>query len=524
MKVNGKVQLYPFARIALMLIAGIVVGDRFCGPQVVRAYALASIALLAVFFFLWKRPVVQTCVLFLSIAAVGAWRTAMFVTNEQTDFGGEAGEYKAIIVSAPVPKGKTVRADALVAEGPLAGRVVRMSLLRGSGEGVTCADSLRVGDGIAVRSVLEAPEAMRQSVGSNFDYARWMRANNYVARTFVLPWQWRLEPVSMGKLPLFDRMRVNALRWRERMSGKLSADVAAKDAREVTEAMVLGDKSALDSGLKDSYSVSGASHLLALSGLHLGVIYMVLSLLFVRYPWSAAGQAVSVAAIWAYVLIVGLPVSVVRAAAMITLYAAVAVRGHRVVSPNALALTATVMLVVNPSCLWDVGFQMSFAAVLAIFVFFGPIYNVFPKEWLMTHRIGRWLWSVVSVSVAAQIGAGPLVLFYFGRFSTYFLLTNIVVMPLATLAIYVALVYFTLSFIPFVAHCVGVVLAWVVGLLNGVVVAVSALPGSSIDDVRIGVAQLFIIYFFFFCLYMVGHYCWKVFCFTHYRVREDIHR
>ena len=525
MRVNGPVQLYPFARVVAMLIVGIVVGDRFCGQQAVCCYAAAAAALLTVFFFLWKRPVAQTCVLFLSVAAVGAWRTALFEERERAVLDRDTVvEHKVIVLSPPVVKGKVVRVDAMVAEGPLAGRMVRMSLLRAGGDGEMCAEGLGVGDGVAVRSRLEPPSAMGRGGNGNFDYVRWMRAHNFVGQTFVLPWQWRAEPVGLGNLPLFARMKVNALRWRERLSGCLDTDVVAKDARSVTGAMVLGDKSALDSELKDSYSVSGASHLLALSGLHLGVIYMVLSLLFVRYPWSAAGQAVSVAAIWAYVLLVGLPVSVVRAATMITIYAAVAVRGNRVVSPNSLALTATVMLVVNPSCLWDIGFQMSFAAVLAIFVFFNPIYNAFSKEWLMVHSAGRWLWSVVSVSVAAQIGAGPLALFYFGRVSCYFLLTNIFVMPLATLAIYVALAYFALSFLPFVSRFIGIVLSWVVSLLNDIVVAVASLPGASIENVRIGVAQLYLIYFFFFCLYMVGHYCWKVYCFTHYRVREDIHR
>ena len=178
------------------------------------------------------------------------------------------------------------------------------------------------------------------------------------------------------------------------------------------------------------------------------------------------------------------------------------------------------MLLFNPYCLWDVGFQMSFAAVLAIFVFFLPIYRVVPKEWTFTHCFGRWVWTVVAVSVAAQLGVAPLVLYYFGRFSCYILLTNIVAIPLATVVIYLSLAFLCTSFVPYVSTAVALVLGWAVKLLDWSVGAVASLPGASIDGLYVGRLQLFLIYVFIGCMYMVSRYCWKVYCFLHYRVNR----
>ena len=524
MRANGPEQLYPFLRVAPMFAVGLLVGEAFCGPAAQTAYLAAVAALLGVYFCFRQRPVAQTLTLFVAIVAVGAWRMASFVGSRDVALADGPVATNVVVMSRPVVKGKVVRLDAVVVGGRCNGRMVRVALLRSDGR--PCADSVRVGDGLQLWSQLKVPvnylpaSDSRQSAGfAHFDYAQWMRTHGFVAQTFVLPDNWRRVTLSLASISGVQRLRLVALRLRERLLRRVGEGFDGETSAVVT-AMALGEKSALGRDLRDRYSVAGVSHLLALSGLHLSVIYMALSLLFVRRRWNAWGQALAVAAVWAYVLLVGMPPSVVRAAIMITLCAAGAVMGNKAVVGNNIGIAATLMMFSNPYCLWDVGFQLSFAAVLSIFLFYGPLFRVVPAEWMLAHRMGRWVWSVTCVSVSAQIGVTPLVLYHFGRFSCYFLLTNLVAIPLATLVIYLALAFFCLSFVPYVSAALAAGLTAGVKALDWVVVTVAALPGSSIEGLYVGRLQVCLLYFVIGCLCFVVRYLWILYCFYTYRVRR----
>lgn len=218
-------------------------------------------------------------------------------------------------------------------------------------------------------------------------------------------------------------------------------------AYAVLAAMALGDKSSLSDELKEEYSVSGASHVLALSGLHLGIIYAILSLLFSRRRWQIVSQVLILLAIWSYVFIVGMSASVVRSAVMLTVYSFVSLLNRNRLSLNTLSVAAVVILAGSPLYLYDVGFQMSFAAVLFIIIFYRPLLEVMPGR-IRNIPIIKQIWQMTAVSVAAQIGVAPLIAFYFGRFSCYFLLTNMIVVPAATVILYGAVLTAAVSFQP----------------------------------------------------------------------------
>lgn len=201
-----------------------------------------------------------------------------------------------------------------------------------------------------------------------------------------------------------------------------------------------------------------------------------------------------IAGIWSYAVLTGLSPSVVRASTMITIYALVSILRRDRMSLNALAFTAIVMLVANPLCLYDVGFQMSFMAVLAILVLYKPIYGFVGREFLFSHPILKWLWAMVVVSLCAQLGVAPLTAYYFGRFSVYFLLTNFIVIPLATFIIYATAVLIVASLWAPAMAVVAAVLRFVVKLQNTLVSWVSSLPGSSIEGIHINRLQLLFIY------------------------------
>lgn len=270
-----------------------------------------------------------------------------------------------------------------------------------------------------------------------------------------------------------SRSKAFFLLQRERLLQRLSDGGVEGDAYAVVAAMVLGDKSALTKELKDMYSVTGASHVLALSGLHLGIIYMLLSLLVPGRRWRMLSQLFLITSIWGFVFLVGMSLSVVRSAIMLSVYALLSL-GHRdKMSVNTLAFTAMVMLMVSPRSLFDVGFQMSFMAVLSILLWMPVFDGIFVREWLMEHRIVKWVWGMAAVSLAAQMGVAPLIAYYFGRFSTYFLLTNFLVVPAATLILWLSPLVFL---IPSLAY----LLLYIVNGLNAMLAWMAALPCASI--------------------------------------------
>ena len=268
------------------------------------------------------------------------------------------------------------------------------------------------------------------------------------------------------------------------------------DAYAVVAAMALGDKSALTHELRDTYSVSGASHVLALSGLHLGIIYCMLWLLLPHRRWPAVSQTIILIVMWLYVLLVGIPVSVVRSAVMLTVYGLLSISHRNKMSVNALAFTAIVMLMWNPEWLFDIGFQLSFMAVLAILLFVPVFEDVFSAKYLQEHRLVRYVWGLVAVSVSAQIGVAPLLAYYFGRLSTYFLLTNFIVLPAA----YIILGF---SLIVLLFPSLAYILLYIVDTLNAVLFRITAIPGSSIDGFHPNVLQVVLTYVIIFCTYLL---------------------
>ena len=301
------------------------------------------------------------------------------------------------------------------------------------------------------------------------------------------------EPPQMSRL---DHSKTFFLMQRTKLLDRLSENGVDGGVYAVVAAMALGDKSQLTKELKDTYAVTGASHVLALSGLHLGIIYTLLSLLLSRRRWQVVSQVVIIVCIWLFVFLVGLSASVVRSAVMLTVYALLSLGHRHKMSVNTLAFAAIVMLLFNPMSLFDIGFQLSFLAVLAILLFYPLFEGVWSQSFLMDHRAFRWLWTMLAVSCAAQIGVAPLIAYYFGRFSNYFLLTNLVVVPAATLILYLSLV---VLLIPAFAY----LLIYVVNALNRLLVWMAALPGASLEGLHPTLIQVSMVYVIIAAVYLL---------------------
>jgi competence protein ComEC len=189
-------------------------------------------------------------------------------------------------------------------------------------------------------------------------------------------------------------------------------------------------------------------------------------------------EVIIIAVLWAFALMVGMSASVVRAVAMCTLYAVARwASGGDSSSPHLLSLAASVMLLVRPLYLFDVGFQLSFMAMVAILWLEPHLEALFQKHRL--HPVLAYLVGIVCMSLAAQLGTFPLVLYHFGSFPTYFLVTNLVVVPALFIVVLLMFVWWvlTLTHLP-LAQLLGTLLQGLVEMLNRGLTHISHWPGA----------------------------------------------
>ena len=488
MRTNGPLQLYPLLRMALAMAAGIFVAYEWASPFPVWAWLAASAGCIAVAVACRRWAVAQGCLIMASCFFLGAFLLARQLQSLERVLPEEKTACTAVLLSEPQQKGKVVRADMQVVGGELDGLKVKASVLRDAEQRYR---SLHVGQGIRALMSLQKPQNFTDS---RFNYPLYLRCRGFTATAFILADEWQIEQVSLQSWSHLQRTRLVALTMRQNLLRRYLDMGIGEEEAAVAVAMTLGDRSRLTNELRDMYSMSGASHILALSGMHLGIIYMLFSFLLGFGRWRWLREMLIVVGIWAYVFLTGLSPSAVRAAVMITIYSVVSVADRNRMSLNALALAALVMWMANPLSLYDVGFQMSFMAVLAILVLYPAVFGWVDRQWLNSHRIIKWTWAMVVLSCCAQVGVAPLTAYYFGRFSVYFLLTNFAVIPLATLLLYLSVALVACMAWPAAAAWVAKLLALVASWQNAAVQWISQLPGSHIEHIMLNRLQVFLIY------------------------------
>ena len=306
-----------------------------------------------------------------------------------------------------------------------------------------------------------------------FDYARFLRRQGVSGRAYVAGNRWKVRAMADAEVSL----RLRMARYRQSLSAQYFSHLGSKEAA-IAAAMSLGDKRSLDAAQRQSFSATGVSHVLALSGLHLGILFSLYSLLFVNRLPSRRGRVfaslVGVALLWGFALLVGFPLSLVRATVMFTLWQLSVVLYSERSSLNNLALAALLILLFSPASLFDIGFQLSFTSVFFILLLTPHI----PRpRWLRRSRLLALLYGWLTVSIVAQIGTGPLVAYYFHTIPLVGLLGNLLAIPLAYVILGLALVFFL---IPGFQGLTATFLGWCIRCLTGAVGWMSAWPYSHI--------------------------------------------
>lgn len=333
-----------------------------------------------------------------------------------------------------------------------------------------------------------------------FDYRRYLLRQGIIGTVYV--YKYTLKPCSTHTESLQKRL------YNRLVSAGLSGDELA-----TVGALTLGYKEDLDPTLKQHFQASGAAHVLAVSGLHTGIIYaLLISLLTLggrirpMYENRLGRCTISliiIAAMWGYAWLTGLTPSVVRAVVMVTIFETGRMCYRYSISINSIAAAAVLILLARPLDLWSVGFQLSFSATIAIVILARECekYLHLQKRIKKRHKILDWFIGTLIISIAAQLGTIALTMYYFGYVSTYFLLTNLIVLPIAMLLVPCGLVSLVIgsSVIGIWFTKITCALAW---LMNHSVGWIESLPGST-WPVSISLTMVFIYYALLLCLCFV---------------------
>ncbi len=313
-----------------------------------------------------------------------------------------------------------------------------------------------------------------------FDYAAYLRTQHIYHQAFVRPDSVVFIEADQGNL-----FWKHTYRARSHVLNTLARHFRDTAELGVAEALLVGYKGHLPDELQNAYIETGSMHILAVSGAHVGIIFLGMVALFKRIPirhrhWRKLETVLILLTIWAFAFLAGMGPSIARATVMFSFF--LIARAFRLdySGYNILAASAFVLLVCDPQMLFQVSFQLSFLAVLGMMLFYPTLYKLSP----VMPKWADYFWKIFLLGIAAQLGTLPACLYYFGQFPSYFWLSGLVVVPLASLYMYGAAALLLCELIlPQLAGWIALPLVWMVKSMNYLIYLVQKLPGALLDGI-----------------------------------------
>lgn len=480
------------------LTTGIIVQSVFCFSILVSIFTAGfSILCLTGFTFLsqyqkLRFSICKTISINLLILALGMF---LFIVKDvrynKSWFGhfyNQSDVLNVILVEKPVEKENSYKAEATVntvmdniASRQTTGKIIiyfkKNSLVK----------SFEPGTQISCKKPLQ--EIKNSGNPGGFDYKRYALHNRITHTVYLTEKDYVLSSPK-------QRNSLNRLLYAIREYGlqTLKKYIPGKKEQGLAEALLIGYKDDLDPELLQSYTNTGVVHVIAVSGMHLALIFWLLNLLFrpllKRKKMAWLHPVLIIFVLWLFTLITGGAASIVRAAVMFTVILLGTSFNRKASVYNTLAASAFLLLCYNPYWLWDVGFQLSYAAVLGIVVFYRPIYNFL----YFKNKLLDGAWQLLAVSFAAQILTTPIVLYHFHQFPVYFLITNLLIVPISSLVLIGELILIIISPVHFIADALGRILSATIWWMNGVIEQLEKFPYAVIDRIQIDLLQMLLLF------------------------------
>ncbi|MCS7005130.1 MAG: competence protein ComEC family protein [Cytophagales bacterium] len=287
-----------------------------------------------------------------------------------------------------------------------------------------------------------------------------------------------------------------SLQIRRYADSVLQTSIPSSEAHSILTALLLGIKSSLHDDIRQIYASTGAMHVLAVSGLHVGLLYGIIQFLLSWTDRFKRGIVLktffSIFLLWSYAFVTGLSPSVLRAVTMFSLMAIAQATRRQTNIYNTIAVSAFLLLCFQPFLLFQVGFQLSYLAVVGIVYFQPKFYELLEFD----NRLLDYIWQISCVALAATLATAPISIHYFGQFPTFFFVSNLIVVPLAALLLIGGLSIVVTSFLPFVPETLGYAINQIILGQNFLLEHLSNLPYAVITPVYLSTLETVGIYLF----------------------------
>lgn len=472
-----------FASLLLPVIAGIAIGYSVAPINLLSALIILSVALILFIVGLTLcRPPYKRYTLLAALMVVFfliSWmQTSRTVASTHFPYYEDERTYQIQVSSQPEENKNTMRFEAAVMAAVDSASLIPIdksifvSIAKDS-----LSETLQRGDVLLVHTSVVNPN---KGNPCEFDYDDYLRQHGLCGTAYVWSNSWeRLEHRPIRSL------RAYAEDCQHRLSQYFLNTGIRGDEWGVICALTIGNRDGLDTEMRQHYSAAGAMHVLAVSGLHVGIVYGALLFLltgFGFYPvqYEQKGRRLAntiflVVALWAYAFLTGLSASVMRSALMFSLLTIGRSLERDTSTLNTIAASATIILLLHPLMLFSVSFVLSYSAVVSIVVLQPHLQDLLHLRKFISQK----LWGLITVSTAAQLGTMPWTIYWFSQTSNWFILTNIIVVPAASLILYAALAVLLTAPIPVISAFMAKILYALTWLLNHYVEWVDSLPFST---------------------------------------------
>ena len=517
---------YPFVRYTILLIIGICFYNFFPIPNL-PLFAGIGISLLVIYstFFIFRKTIknqlLTGIIAGLILIFVGYFLSFLRTENNTSQhYSRQIGkfEYFEVVVDNLVEE----KDNSWKSVGVVNSIISNNSILPTSGKILLYFDNKTIekpkyGDVFFVKG--NPQEIASPKNPEEFDYQNYMRRQNIGYQQYL-----RVENLEkVGNEPS-DILINFALRINAHADSILTTFVEGKNQYGVANAMILGQRDDLSNDLMQAYSAAGAVHVLSVSGLHVGVIYAVLLLMFgflkKKGKIGKYGLMFLILGIlWFYAFVTGLSSPVLRSTVMFSIFTIADIFQKYKNGYNTTAFSAFVLLLYNPNFLFNVGFQLSYLAVFGMIHFqpkLNPIFAIDKKKsWF--HWLKDRIWKVTTVAIAAQIATFPITIYYFHQFPNFFIFANPLVILLSSIVLICGLGYVILASIflyfdlTLITHYLGQCLKYTILWLNETVLFFERLPYSITKFLWISTYEMWLMYgliFGFIALWKTRKFVW----------------
>ena len=487
---------FPLVKITLFLVIGLLASFYTSISIIISlCFLFVSFALMLVFYSIKKTYVFSVAIFFCSFFIGVVVQNLNDVQNEKSHYSKLIHkEFRSQIIELCVSeKLKTTTfanrhfATVNFIDGVKTSGKILLNVYKDS----TTA-TLKVGDNIKITTNIIGHKPPNNP--DQFDYGKYLTRKSVLAQIYATPSEILISTTKNKNIWFY------ADEFRNKIIDNLRKNNFHERELQVVNALILGQQQELDTDVLQDYQLAGAVHVLSVSGLHVGIILLFLNFLLAFLPktrfYNVLKFIIIVVSLWAFAFVAGLSPSVIRSATMFSFLAAGQCLGRESNIFHTLIASLFFILLVEPSFIFDVGFQLSYVSLFFILW----VQSMLSNLWIPKYKITKYLWDIITVSMAAQLGAFPLSVYYFHQFPGLFFVTNLIILPALGVIMAIGAFVMVMAYFGYTPALPMILLEKMIFYLNDIIAKIASIETFIIKNISLTQSMLCFLYVLIICM------------------------